>query len=184
MACMTDRASIQSGRTGTPGEASPGSAQVITRTGRLSDRDAWTAEGHCSVERALELIGTRSAMILVREAFLGSRRFDELTRRTGLSEGVAAQRLRQLVNHGLLTQQPYQEPGDRTRHEYVLTERGRSLFHILVALMRWGDELGKDPAGIELVHAGCGAPIAPVEKCAVGHDVTLSQTEARLAAPH
>jgi DNA-binding HxlR family transcriptional regulator len=153
---------------------------VITRTGRFVDRDAWSAEGWCSIERALELVGTRSAMILLREAFLGGRRFDELAHRTGLSDAVAATRLKQLVEDGLLAQQPYREPGARTRSEYVLTERGRALFGVLVALLRWGDGLDQGPGGLELVHADCGEPVAPVVRCAAGHEVTLDRTQARL----
>jgi DNA-binding HxlR family transcriptional regulator len=152
----------------------------MTRVGRFADRDAFTATGWCAIERALELVGTRSAIMLIREAFYGGRRFDELARRTGLSDAVAAKRLKQLVDHGVLAQQPYREPGSRTRHEYVLTDRGRALFPVIVALMRWGDELDQGHGGIELVHADCGATIAPVVRCAAGHDITLEQTQARL----
>src|ERR1700753_3074921 len=134
-------------------------APVMTRVGRFADRDAWDAKGWGRLGAALELVGTRSAMILIREAFYGGRRFDELARRTGLSEAVAAKRLKQLVDDGLMTQQPYREPGARTRQEYVLTDRGRALFPVIVALIEWGSGLDRPDGGIELVHAGCGAPL-------------------------
>lgn len=153
---------------------------VVTLAGRFADRDAWTAEGWCTIERALKLVGTRSAMILLREAFYGGRRFDELARRTGLSDAVAAKRLTQLVDDGLLRQQPYREPGSRTRQEYVLTDRGRSLFPVVVALMSWGAGLDAPPGGVELVHAGCGAPVTAAVRCAAGHDVAVADTEARI----
>ncbi|HVV23535.1 MAG TPA: helix-turn-helix domain-containing protein [Pseudonocardiaceae bacterium] len=153
---------------------------VITRVGPFVDRDAWTAQGWCRIERALELVGTRSAMILIREAFYGGRRFEELTRRTGLSEAVAAKRLKQLVEDGLMTQRPYREPGSRTRQEYVLTDRGRSLFPVVVALMNWGAGLDGPTGGVELVHADCGEPVAAAVRCAAGHDVTIEDTRARL----
>ncbi|MGW4485106.1 winged helix-turn-helix transcriptional regulator [Amycolatopsis sp. NPDC004368] len=154
---------------------------VMTRVGGFVDRDAWTAEGWCKIERALELVGTRSAMILLREAFYGGRRFDELTRRTGLSDAVAAKRLKQLVDDGLLRQQPYREPGSRTRHEYVLTERGRTLFPVVVAMMSWGATLDGPAGGVELVHAGCGELLSATVRCAAGHDVTIEDTEARIS---
>ncbi len=100
----------------------------MTLTGAFAERDAWTAKGWCSIERALEVVGTRSAMILLREMYYGATRFEELVRRTGLSEAVTAGRLKQLVEDGLLARRPYQEPGARTRSAYVLTDRGRALF--------------------------------------------------------
>jgi DNA-binding HxlR family transcriptional regulator len=154
---------------------------VLTRIGRFVDRDAWTAKGWCKLERALELIGTRSAMILLREAFYGGRRFDELTRRTGLSEAVAAKRLKQLVDDGLLRQRPYREPGSRTRHEYVLTEQGRALFPVVVAMMNWGATLSGPADGVELVHAGCDEPLSAAVRCAAGHDVAIEEAAARIS---
>ncbi|MDQ0578733.1 winged helix-turn-helix transcriptional regulator [Streptomyces rishiriensis] len=153
---------------------------VFTRTGEFADRDAFTAAGWCAMERSLEVVGTRSAMMLVREAFYGGRRFDDLVRRTGLAETVASKRLRQLVTDGLMERQPYRVPGARTRHEYVLTERGRSLFPLFVALMNWGATNGAQ-GGVELAHAGCGEPLLPAVRCGAGHDVGIEETEARLA---
>ncbi|WP_326565169.1 helix-turn-helix domain-containing protein [Amycolatopsis rhabdoformis] len=152
---------------------------VVSRIGRFADRDAFTAEGWCKLERTLELVGTRSAMILLREAFYGGRRFDELARRTGLSDAVAAKRLKQLVDDGLLRQQPYQEPGSRTRQEYVLTERGRTLFPVVVAMMSWGATLEGREGGVELVHAECGEPLTAVVRCAAGHDVGIEDAAAQ-----
>jgi DNA-binding HxlR family transcriptional regulator len=155
---------------------------VFTRTGEFADRDAYTAAGWCAMERSLEVVGTRSAMMLIREAFYGGRRFDDLVRRTGLAETVAAKRLRQLVADGLMERSPYREPGARTRYEYVLTDRGRALFPLFVALMRWGrTAVDGAPGGVELVHAGCGAPLVPAVRCEAGHDVPIEGTEARLA---
>ncbi|SEE35248.1 helix-turn-helix domain-containing protein [Streptomyces sp. KS_5] len=154
--------------------------RVITRVGSFVDRDSWATEGmRCSIEQALDLVGTRSAMILLREAFSGVRRFDELVRRAGLSDSVAAKRLKELVEHGLFTQEPYRHSGSRTRYEYVLTERGRALFPVMVALMNWGDELDDGTGVVDLFHADCGAPVSSVLRCAAGHDVSLSDTCAR-----
>jgi DNA-binding HxlR family transcriptional regulator len=156
-------------------------SDVMTLAGPFADRDRWSGEGWCSIERALGLIGTRSAMLLVREAFYGGRRFDELTRRAGITEAVAAQRLKQLVAGGVLRRVPYREAGSRTRHEYELTDRGHALFPVVVALLTWGDLLDEGPGGIELVHDGCGAAIEPHVRCTEGHEVPLTDTVARIA---
>ncbi|MEU4194122.1 helix-turn-helix domain-containing protein [Kribbella sp. NPDC026611] len=158
----------------------PNDTDVITRAGAFENRDAWTAEGNCRLERALELIGTRSALILLRELFYGAKHFDELASRTGLSEAVA-ERLKQLLADDLLTQRPYQEPGSRTRHEYVLTERGRSLFPILVALINWGDTLDDTPGRLHLTHTTCGQPLKTTVTCASGHEVPITETTATIA---
>src|ERR1700761_2942076 len=156
--------------------------ELITPTGRLAGRATAAAEGWCPIERALERVGTRSAMILLREVFYGGRRFDDLARSTGLSDAVAAKRLKQLVQDGLLAQQPYREPGSRTRYEYVLTERSQELFALLVAFGEWGRRLDADRDGVEFVHAGCGEPLQATVRCAAGHDVAPGQAEARLAS--
>ena len=102
--------------------------------GRMATRRTANGRDFCPIEGALERVGTRSAMILLREVFYGGRRFDDLARSTGLSDAVAAKRLKQLVQDGLLAQQPYREPGARTRYEYVLTEKGRDFFPVVVAM--------------------------------------------------
>ena len=150
-------------------------------SGALADRDRGVVADWCPMERALKLIGTHSAMVLLREAFWGGRRFDDLARRAGVTEQIAAKRLRQLVDAGLLARQPYQEPGQRTRAEYVLTERGRDLFPVLVSLIEFGRLLQGESSAMELVHEGCGAPIVPQVRCTGGHDVSLSEATARMA---
>jgi DNA-binding HxlR family transcriptional regulator len=163
------------------GEPEPGVEAVITRSGRFAERGAWSAEGWCHMESALELVGTRSAMILMREIYYGGRRFDELARHTGLTEAVTSQRLKRLVDAGLLQRHPYREPGQRTRYEYVLTDLGRSLFPVFVALMDWGARVGRE-GGVELVHADCGSPLNAVVQCTKGHHVGLPDTVARIAS--
>lgn len=163
------------------GSRHDGSPDVLERRGAFADRDAWTARGWCRIERSLDLIGTRSAMLLIRELFYGGTRFDELVRRTGLSEAVVAGRLKQLSADGIAERRPYREAGQRTRDEYVLTERGRGLFPIIVGLVQWGETLGDDhTTGVELIHRECDAPLAAQVVCAGGHDVRLAQAAVRL----
>src|SRR5450755_5092866 len=116
-----------------------GTAAGLPRlTGMLEPRDAWTAT-ECSMARALDVVSTRSAFLILREAFYGTSRFDDFAQRAGISEPVAAARLRELVRDGLLEREPYREPGQRTRQAYRLTPKGAELFPTLVALMEWGD---------------------------------------------
>src|SRR4051812_21573898 len=144
--------------------------------GALADRDGWTAE-RCSVDRALGVVGTRSAMLIMREAYYGTRRFDDFARRVGVTEAVAAARLKHLCSAGLLEREPYREPGQRTRFEYRLTEMGRDLVPALLALMQWGDQYLSGSAGRPLAvrHADCGAEVRVTAVCAEGHEVGLSE---------
>jgi DNA-binding HxlR family transcriptional regulator len=149
---------------------------VAKLEGPLAQRDRWTAS-RCSIGRALEIVGTRSALLLMREAFYGTRRFDHFARRVGITEAVAASRLKELVSAGLLERQPYQEPGQRTRYEYVLTQMGRDLLPVAAALMQWGDTYLSGPSGppLALRHAGCGAPVRAQVRCDNGHEVGLGE---------
>ena len=154
---------------------------VLERLGAFAERDRWPAKGWCRIERALELVGTRSAMLVVRELFYGGTRFDELARRTGLSEAVVAGRIKQLHADGVVERRPYREAGQRTRHEYVLTERGRRLFPLLLALDEWGELLDDDHrTGIEMVHRECDAALSTQVVCADGHEVPLEEAAVRL----
>ena len=158
---------------------------TIRLTGPLDPRGGWTA-ANCPIARTLELVGTRSALLLLREAFYGTTRFADFAERVGISEPVAAARLRELAEHGLVERVPYREPGQRTRLEYRLTRQGTELFPALVALMQWGDRwLG--PAGVDLRHHDCGQPVQATVTCAAGHhpaiaDVDLVARDPRAAA--
>lgn len=133
------------------------------------------------MEHALTLIGTHSAMVLLREAFFGGSRFDDLARCAGVTEQIAAKRLRQLVDAGLMEKRPYQEPGQRTRYEYALTDRGRELFPVLISLIEFGRTLQGESSAMELIHEGCGAAVIPEVRCTAGHQVSLADTAVRSA---
>jgi DNA-binding HxlR family transcriptional regulator len=140
-------------------------------TGSLEPRGGWTAE-RCTIAKALEVIPTRSAFLILREAFYGTTRFDDFAQRVGISEPVTAARLRELVDNGLLEREDYQEPGQRTRQRYRLTAKGADLFPALVALMQWGDRWLDDRGGpVELRHRDCGEPVKVELHCAAGHTV-------------
>ena len=91
----------------------------------------------CSIARTLELVGERWTLLVIRDAFLGMRRFDEFQESLGIARNVLSDRLRRLVDAGILERVRYQEHPER--FEYRLTERGRELNTALIALLRWGD---------------------------------------------
>jgi len=103
----------------------------------------------CSVARTLELVGEKWALLAIREVFLGNRRFDEMTRRTGAPRDTLAARLRTLVAAGILERRQYSE--HPARFEYYLTDSGRELYPVILTLMRWGDKHLAGQAGPPLV---------------------------------
>jgi DNA-binding HxlR family transcriptional regulator len=145
--------------------------------GPLSPRSGWQASA-CSMARALDVVSSKSALLILREAFYGTARFDDFAERVGISEPVAAARLRELVDEGLLTREPYREPGQRTRMAYRLTDKGAELLPVLVALKQWGDHwLQPSGAPVQLRHAGCGEFVQAELRCADGHAVTADDLE-------
>ncbi|GGO04267.1 winged helix-turn-helix transcriptional regulator [Micromonospora parathelypteridis] len=136
------------------------------------DRDSWS-NANCSVARAMDIVGGRSTVLIMREALLGTRRFDDFVRRVGVGEPAMAARLREMVAADLLERIPYREPGQRTRHEYQLTRKGRELLPVITALRNWGDTWAADDAGPSVVatHHDCGQPIRAVLRCAAGHEI-------------
>jgi DNA-binding HxlR family transcriptional regulator len=144
---------------------------AVRLTGRLEPRDAWVAD-RCTIARTLDVLTTRSAFLILREAFYGTTRFDDFASRVQVSDAVTAARLRELVDEGLLEREDYREPGQRTRQRYRLTEKGADLFPALVALMQWGDRWVDDRGGpVELRHRECGASVGVELRCAAGHAV-------------
>ncbi len=150
---------------------------TLQLSGSLEPRSGWTAD-RCTIARTLEVVSTRSAFLILREAFYGTTRFDEFAERAQISEPVAAARLRELVEDGLLEREDYRDPGQRTRQRYRLTDKGADLFPALVALMQWGDRWVDDRGGpVELRHRGCGEPVRAELHCAAGHKVTAGDLQ-------
>src|SRR5436190_22611104 len=150
---------------------------AIRLTGTLDPRGSWTAD-RCTIARALDVVSTRSAFLILREAFYGTTRFDDFAHRAGISEPVAAARLRELVDEGLLERENYREPGQRTRQRYRLTDKGADLLPALVALMQWGDRwLDKRGGPVELRHRHCGEPVGVELRCTAGHLVTSHELD-------
>lgn len=110
----------------------------------------------CSAAYALELVGERWTLLVIRDIFAGLRRFDEIQRELGVARNILASRLQRLVDEGILERRPYSH--NPPRHEYFLTEKGIDLWPVLVTMMRWGDRHGDWPHGppLVVVHKGCG----------------------------
>lgn len=128
---------------------------------------------NCSIERTLDIVGEKWTFLVLREAFSGVRRFADMQAITGAPRQVLSARLARLVDEGLLRKEPYREPGQRQRDEYRLTEKGRDLYPLLVALMHWGDKhlAGDEGPPVLLTHRDCGAPIELHFRCGEGHEV-------------
>ena len=120
--------------------------------------DAEPDDRSCSIARTLELIGDRWTLLILRDAFRGIRRFDDLRRDLGIAKPVLADRLKRLVDGGILERRQYHERP--ARYEYRLTRMGLDLSPALIALMKWGDAwLAEDGPPTVLVHEPCGQPL-------------------------
>lgn len=142
-------------------------------SGRLSGMRVPFRVNNCSIERTLDVVGEKWTFLVLREAFSGVRRFADMQANTGAPRQVLSARLARLVNEGLLRKVPYREPGQRQRDEYRLTEKGRDLYPLLVALMHWGDKYlaGEEGPPVLLTHRDCGALVEQHFRCAEGHEV-------------
>jgi DNA-binding HxlR family transcriptional regulator len=137
-------------------------------------KKSWALEydtANCNIAAALAIVGEKWTFLVLREAFNGIRRFDDMQRRTGAPRQVLSSRLSRLVAEGILRKVPYQEEGQRPRSEYRLTEKGIDLFPVIAALLAWGDKHAGWPGGpaVELTHRDCGAPVFLELACAEGH---------------
>jgi DNA-binding HxlR family transcriptional regulator len=147
--------------------------------GSLADRDSWSAIGHCPVEKTMALVGTKSAMLIMREAFYGTTRFDDFARRVGVTKAATSARLSELVEVGLLEKRPYREPGQRSRDEYLLTESGTEFMPVVWAMFEWGRK-HVDDTRLRLAHLDCGAEATVEVRCAGGHEVPADELTVRL----
>ena len=119
---------------------------------------------YCPVASTLEVVGERWTLLIVRDVFLGIRRFEDLQRDLGIARNVLQARLERLVEEGVLVKRPYQ---DRPlRCEYRLTEKGADLWPVLVALLNWGDRHGLEgERTLILQHRGCGGELDDRRRC-------------------
>ena len=129
-------------------------------------RKASFEDMNCSVARALEVIGEWWTLLILRDAFLGVTRFEEWTERLGIARNMLSTRLDTLVETGVMERKVYDEARDRA--DYVLTEKGRALWPVLVTIREWGNEwiFGRDHEPLRLQHRDCGEVTPPATWCA------------------
>jgi DNA-binding HxlR family transcriptional regulator len=149
--------------------------------GTLADRDAWSAVGKCPIENTMALLGTKSAMLIMREAYYGTTRFEDFWRRVGVTKAAASARLNELVEAGLLQRRPYKEPGQRSRDEYVLTDAGLDFMPVVWAMFEWGRHHLPSRSPLRLFHKDCGADAGVEIRCAKDHNVPPSELGVRVA---
>jgi DNA-binding HxlR family transcriptional regulator len=143
---------------------------------RWSDID----QQDCSVAQALSVVGDRWTMLVLKEAFMRVRRFEDFLERTGAPRPVLAERLKALVDNGVLEKRRYSERPDR--FEYRLTEKGLDLWPVVISLLRWGDKWmsGKQGPPVEVRHKACGHPTHPELACPeCGEWLTATDMEAK-----
>lgn len=134
----------------------------------------------CSLARALAVVGDRWTLLVLREAFLRTRRFDDFQARLGIARRVLAERLALLVAEGVLEKRAYQDRP--VRHEYRLTDKGLGLYPATLALVHWGDAHYAGAAGPPLLHRhkACGHDFRSVLTCSeCGEAVAASDVTVR-----
>ena len=114
----------------------------------------------CSVAKALEVIGERWSLLIVRSVMHGNRRFGEMQESLGIARNVLSARLQRLVDEEILERRAYQE--SPPRYEYFLTQKGLDLWPALIALLNWGDRYSPSPEGPRrlIVHKECGGTVS------------------------
>jgi DNA-binding HxlR family transcriptional regulator len=153
------------------------SFQNMNRRTRLN----YSAE-NCSVTQALEIVGEKWSLLILREAFFGLRRFEEFQKALGCARNLLSTRLQRLVDEGLLAREEYQEPGLRARAQYTLTEKGADLLPTVIALLNWGDRWINPPGKRPLLvrHRDCGGNVSVELVCSRGHgELSLHDVEAK-----
>lgn len=119
----------------------------------------------CSVSRTLEVVGERWTLLIVRDAFQGKRRFEDFQHSLGVARNVLSDRLSKLVDNGVLERVEYSERP--VRSEYHLTQRGRDLRPVILAMLQWGDTHFPHPLGPPRLvqHKACGEAVTTQHVC-------------------
>jgi DNA-binding HxlR family transcriptional regulator len=131
------------------------------------------ADAPCSIARPAALLGDGWTLLVLRQAFMGQRRFDEMQASLDVSRALLADRLHKLVEAGILRREPYKD-GGRTRDQYRLTDKGLDLYPVLMALRTWADRhQSPDGAFVVYRHDECGGLTEVVHRCAgCGEELT------------
>ena len=123
------------------------------------------SDSECAIAQALGVVGEWWTLLILRDAFRGTRRFDDFHASLGMARSVLTARLKKLTDAGVLEKRRYSD--HPPRYEYRLTDKGRALFPVIAALLQWGDDWAAGPAGppLQLVHTSCGHVMRPQLTC-------------------
>jgi DNA-binding HxlR family transcriptional regulator len=145
----------------------------------LDVKHADLLDENCAIARSAAIVGERWVWVILRQAFNGARRFEDYQRGIGLARNVLVDRLNGLVAHGILERRPYAEHTARDLNEYRLTDKGRALFPVYVALMQWGNEwTGLAAPPVDLLHKPCGHRVRGRVVCShCSQDIDAHDTE-------
>jgi DNA-binding HxlR family transcriptional regulator len=140
---------------------------------------------NCSIARTLQVVGEKWTLLIIRESFYGSTRFEQFHSVLNCPRNLLSERLTKLVDEGILERSEYREPGSRARNEYRLTDEGRELALALLALQQWGDRHKADPEGPPVIaqHSGCGQDLRVALVCDKGHVVASLDEVALVDGP-
>ena len=148
-----------------PASSFPVAFEDETRDGPAVGRTADYSDQRCSVAAALEIVGDPWTLLIVRDAFLGIRRFEQWHEKLGVARNVLAARLKSLSEQGVFEKRAYSERP--LRHEYLLTAKGKDLFPVICSMLDWGDRHvygeGREPQIYH--HLDCEQRFQPVTSC-------------------
>jgi DNA-binding HxlR family transcriptional regulator len=144
---------------------------------------ASTLRDQCSIARAALMMGDGWTLLVLRELFWGRTRYEQLAEHTGMASNILADRLRKLIDNGIVTKTVV--PEDARRFDYTLTAKGKDLFPVLMAVMAWGDKWasGDDGPLIDIKHALCGKKTKPGSVCSACGEKLLPKDLVTSLAP-
>lgn len=134
----------------------------------------------CPIAATLEVLGEKWTLLILRDIYRGINRFNDLEASLRCPRNLLSARLKKLVDHGVLLEERYHEPGRRARMAYVLSDKGEDLALVLCSLQQWGlKHLPQNMNSVSYSHASCEAPVSAALICARGHRI-----EADSLIPH
>ena len=146
-------------------------------------RDGAPPLEHCGLAAAIDAVGDRWTLLIIRSALYGVTRFDDLQTSLGMPRTVLSNRLKRLVEHGVLRRRAYKQEGQRTRHQYVLTQKGVDLALPLMALMQWGQKhVLSEASAAGIVSRRTGQPLQLGLVDNTGTTATLADAQFRKAS--
>ncbi len=119
----------------------------------------------CSIARSLAVFGDRWTLLLLRECFMGVKKFADFQQNLGISKTIISERLKHLIDHGILEKTAYQQ--NPPRYKYRLTRKGLDIYPVFLSIARWGDVYYAGDDGVPMIytHKACGKPMHAVSSC-------------------